>query len=110
MNDNSFENIEIRPDIFPSKWHYKNLNPEDFEWITGGINRASRLTTKSRLNSSYRKKTSLDKLIESYSDGWNYGDQMIICVWDAHLIKKKVNRVSVSFPLILLGTKPQLRK
>lgn len=84
MNDISFENIEIRPDIFPSKWHYKNLNPEDVEWITGGINRASRLATKSRLNSSYWKKSSLDKLIESYSDAWNYGDQMIICVWDVH--------------------------
>lgn len=38
MNDINFESIEIRPDIFPSKWHNKNLNREDVEWITGGIN------------------------------------------------------------------------
>jgi hypothetical protein len=80
--DINYNNIEERPDIFPIKWHCKGLDKEDVQCRAGNINPSSQLTTKSRLNSSYWKKSSLDKLIESFNDAWNYSDQLIICVWN----------------------------
>jgi hypothetical protein len=84
MEDISFENFETRPDIFPVKWSCKNITRDDVERITGKINSASQLVTKSRLNSSYWTKNSLDRLIQSFHEAWNYNDEMIICVWEAN--------------------------
>jgi hypothetical protein len=107
MNEIYFEKISLRPDIFPPKWHCKNVERDDVEWITGAMNRSSQLSTKSKLNSSYWKKINLDKLIESYGDAWNYDGQTIICVWEISQKEKEPPIGFISFDIAWKETKTQ---
>jgi hypothetical protein len=77
-----FNNIKYRPDVFPGKWHCKNLSKDDVAWAAGSVNQYSQLLTKSTLNSCFWPKVALINLVESYGEKWNFGDQIIISVWD----------------------------
>lgn len=107
MSEIFFEKTDLRPDIFPPQWRCKNVGRDDVEWVTGLINRGSQLITKSRLNSSYWKKCNLDRLIESYDDAWNYGDQTIISVWETSQKEKEPPIGFISFDIGWEETKAQ---
>ena len=95
MNTIDLTSTEDRPDIFPNKWHLKNVDHKVVKFKTEKINRNSTLITKSRLNSSYWKRTPLKKLIESFGEDWRVSSNyLIICVWDDH---QKENEVRIGF-------------
>ena len=84
MTDKYFHDIEERPEVFPNQWECDELFVGDVNWLCGDIDLASRLVTKSRLNSFDWDKAALDVLIRSYHEAWNYKDDLIICVWDVN--------------------------
>lgn len=99
MIDNAFYSIKEKPEVFPLRWSCRNVTKDDVLWRAGEYYRSGVFKTKSRLNSCYWKKASLERLIRSDGEGWNFNDELVICVWEINQAEKEppIGFVSFSF-------------